>query len=139
MQDVMGDIHQGRDYLDRFVHAYGLFIAAGDQLGTVLFAMLAISTIGGLAPRRTRNATAGIVLPLFLFWAFGFSYEIRTASALLPFLALVIGVVLVWSESQNIIPLGGGGQFSRRSVARGHPDRASRTCAHSVERLNSKT
>jgi hypothetical protein len=91
---VLHDIHAGRGYLERIWYGCRLLIDAGGRQGLFVFGLVVALTLSGLLFSETRKLAIGIVLPGFLLWGAFFSYEIRTAAPLFPFIALICCLVL---------------------------------------------
>lgn len=89
---LIGGIHEGRTPWQRLVSACRLWMPG--VYGKTVALFFAACTIAGLLRRATRFITAVLILPLFFVWALLFSYEIRTASMLFPFLALVVAKIM---------------------------------------------
>lgn len=89
---LIGDIHAGRTPWQRLAAACRLWISP--PVGPYVSLFFAACTGIGLFRRNTRILTAVLIVPFFFIWAFLFSYEIRTASMLFPFLALAAGMLL---------------------------------------------
>jgi hypothetical protein len=102
----VGDLHQGRDVGERLWHAMSLL--AGKTSWWVVGTMCALMTLS-LAARRYRVIPLLVVIPYFLCWGIGFSYDHRNAAMLLPLLALTsaIGVGVIWAgleRAAQVIP-----------------------------------
>jgi hypothetical protein len=93
---LTGDIHAGRNFWQRIVFACRMLMEHGGRTGPFVAGFFAIFTAAGLFFRRTRFITLALVLPFFFSWAIFFSYEIRTASMLFPFVALVCSLTIPW-------------------------------------------
>ena len=89
------DFHQGRHAGERLVHALHLLSVRTSWWALKLMGTLMLSS---LAVRRFRAVLPFLVVPYFLFWSIGFSYDHRNAALLLPFVALLsaLGAGVVW-------------------------------------------
>lgn len=89
------DFHQGRDTGERLVHALHLLSVRTSWWALGLMGALMLSS---LAVRRFRAVLPFLVVPYFLCWGIGFSYDHRNAALLLPFVALLsaLGSGVVW-------------------------------------------
>jgi hypothetical protein len=102
----IGDLHQGRDMGERVVHA--LHLLAAKVSWPVLCAMGALMALS-VAARRFRVILPLVVVPYFLCWGIGFSYDHRNSAMLLPLFALTsaigAGVIWTWLEwAARVIP-----------------------------------
>jgi len=91
LTELTQTLHGGRDAWQRIQFAYARLISARGFLfswvwpTTLFFAAVSSFTAAG------RRLFLPLGIPLFLLWAIGFSYELRTVAMLLPILSLAAG------------------------------------------------
>jgi hypothetical protein len=85
---LVTDFHEGRDLLQRLVHAGSMVVAAITPLGAVL---LLIAVLAGLWDPLQRWLVGVFVVPLGLIWAMAFSYDLRNLAVIVPWVGAAAG------------------------------------------------
>lgn len=89
----------GAAYESGFPHATLIqrFLSAFKQLSQCLgrnfvyFVMPMLFLLGIIADKLIRKIAILLVIPMFLIWALGFSYDLRNIAFVIPFLSIVLG------------------------------------------------
>ncbi len=85
-------IHGGRTLAERFVHGMSMLI---NHMGMIPFLVFfPATTLAGLICKKTRGLVLVVIIPYFLIWALGFSYDGRNLAFVLPFLGITFGLSL---------------------------------------------
>src|SRR5207245_1064267 len=79
--------------VNRFLFAFDLLLGSFHLAPKIILpaCIVAVLMIGSLADNIARKITVFFVIPMFLFWACFFSYDIRNIAFVLPFLSIVLG------------------------------------------------
>jgi hypothetical protein len=96
-QDLLVNLHAGRNFAQRFV--YGIKLMHSQVGGSTPSVALLVFNLWACAYYPAFCTLVLLILPFFLLWAIGFSYDLRNLAMIVPFLGLGAGIGL----EQNVI------------------------------------
>jgi hypothetical protein len=89
VKHLVGDIHQGRNLVERLGHAGGQLV---QSLGIAGAASMLLLLAFALRDRVARWLVILIVAPFVFVWAIGFSYDLRNVALAIPFAGAAAGI-----------------------------------------------
>jgi hypothetical protein len=118
---LLTDFHQGRDLLQRAIHAAAMIVAAITPMGA---ALLSIAVAASLRDPIQRWLTCILVVPLGSIWAIAFSYDLRNLAVIIPWAGAAAGIGLMRIVSWMAASARGAGSDGQDRVAEGGACRA---------------